>query len=210
MDHHVALLGDSVFDNRSYTGGQPDVAAHLRDLLPPSWQVTLGALDGSTTTELRRQLASVRDHISHIVLSVGGNDALLNADLLNTPVRSTAQALELFRDRLAVFEASYRRALEATLGLGKVTTVCTIYNGNLPQPEADRARVAVATFNDVILRTALALGVPVIELRLVCTEASDFANPIEPSGTGGRKIALAIARALGAAEGGRRIVVSAG
>jgi hypothetical protein len=34
-------------------------------------------------------------------------------------------------------------------------------------------------------------------LRLVCTEPSDYANPIEPSGSGGRKIALAIAASLG-------------
>jgi hypothetical protein len=44
-------------------------------------------------------------------------------------------------------------------------------------------------------------AIDVIDLRLVCTEASDYANPIEPSGTGGKKIADAIAAAVGASAG---------
>ena len=54
-------------------------------------------------------------------------------------------------------------------------------------------------FNDVILRVAFEHHLPVIDLRLVCNEPADYANPIEPSGRGGRKIALAIARATGVA-----------
>jgi hypothetical protein len=40
---------------------------------------------------------------------------------------------------------------------------------------------------------------PVIDLRLVCTEPADYANPIEPSSRGGEKIARAIIGALGLA-----------
>lgn len=36
-------------------------------------------------------------------------------------------------------------------------------------------------------------GLPLIDLRLVCDEAGDYANPIEPSVQGGAKIAAAIA-----------------
>jgi hypothetical protein len=52
-------------------------------------------------------------------------------------------------------------------------------------------------FNDVILRMAFEHHLSVIDLRLVCNEPSDYANPIEPSGSGGRKIAHSIARSLG-------------
>jgi hypothetical protein len=38
----------------------------------------------------------------------------------------------------------------------------------------------------------------VVDLRLVCGEPADYANPIEPSGRGGLKIARAVARAAGA------------
>jgi hypothetical protein len=42
-EFHVVLLGDSIFDNRAYTGGDPDVIAHLRALLPSGWQASLVA-----------------------------------------------------------------------------------------------------------------------------------------------------------------------
>ena len=51
-------------------------------------------------------------------------------------------------------------------------------------------------FNDSILRAAFAAGVPVIDLRLVCTSATDYANEIEPSVAGGAKIADAIAQVV--------------
>lgn len=55
-------------------------------------------------------------------------------------------------------------------------------------------------FNDVILRFGFERGLTIIELRLVCNEKTDYANPIEPSGTGGLKIAKAIAGWLGVRE----------
>ena len=107
MAFHIALLGDSIFDNRSYTHGEPDVVAHLRSFLPGDWRASLFAVDGSVSEDLAEQ------------------------------------------------------------------------------------------FNDVILRVAFEHHLPVIDLRLICNEPADYANPIEPSGRGGRKIALAIARATG-------------
>jgi hypothetical protein len=127
------------------------------------------------------------------VLSVGGNDALMNGDMLALPVSSTTQALSLFGDRISRFESDYRAAVKATLALGRKTAVCTIYNGNLDPPEAYVARVALMMFNDVILRCAFERALPVIDLRFICSEKSDYANPIEPSGSGGLKIARAIA-----------------
>jgi len=88
-------------------------------------------------------------------------------------------------------------ALDAALARGRRTTVCTIYEGNLEPAVAALARVALVFFNDVILRSAYERNVGVIDLRLACTEPADYANPIEPSGTGGLKIARAILRDVG-------------
>lgn len=201
MSRHVVLLGDSIFDNAAYTGMEPDVLQHLRSILPAGWKASLLAVDGSVTSDLTSQVREVAADASHLVVSIGGNDALMNSDLLALPVDSTAEALELFHQRMHAFESSYRSALDEVLELGRPTTLCTIYNGNLPDPEhARHARIALALFNDVILRTAFELALPAIELRLVCNEPEDYANPIEPSGRGGRKIALAVARAVGALE----------
>jgi hypothetical protein len=205
-DRHLVLLGDSIFDNGAYTGAEPDVITHLRALLPAGWAATLCAVDGSTTLDLAVQLQRVPQEASHLVVSIGGNDALLNSDLLDTEVRSTAEALELFDERIQMFEASYRKAIASVLHLGKPAVVCSIYNGNLPDPgQAQAARVALMMFNDVIFRVAAEHRLPTIDLRLVCTEPEDYANPIEPSGQGGAKIARAIAEALSvtAAEGAR-------
>jgi hypothetical protein len=148
--------------------------------------------------------------VSHVVVSIGGNDALMNSDLLSTPVRSTTQALELFSERLREFQRRYESALDRALQVGKPTTVCTIYEGNLEPEEARVARVALMTFNDILLRSAFARRVPVIDLRFICTEAADYANPIEPSGSGGRKIARSIAIACGLLDGPAPVSVHVG
>jgi hypothetical protein len=201
MTQHLVLLGDSILDNRAYTAGQPDVVSHLRTVLPAGWRTTLCAVDGSITADLPDQVEDVPADASHLAVSIGGNDALMNSDLLSLPVRSTTEALDLFGDRVTLFEASYRAAIGKVLRLDLPTTVCTIYNGNFPDPQYARtASLALTMFNDVILRTAFEFHLSLIDLRLICTEPSDYANPIEPSGPGGLKIARAIAQAVGALD----------
>ena len=99
----------------------------------------------------------------------------------------------LFSSRVRRFEADYRAAVAPAFGRGLPVTLCTIYNGNLEPERAEIARMALTLFNDVIVRVALERAARLIDLRLVCTAPADFANPIEPSGAGGRKIAQAIA-----------------
>jgi hypothetical protein len=195
-ESHIVLLGDSIFDNRAYTGGEPDVVSHLRSLLPTGYRATLCAVDGDTTQGVPEQLRGVPDDATHLIVSVGGNDVLGNTDLLSMAVDSTAEALALFAKRVARFEADYRSAIADVLILRRPTTVCTIYNGNLSPLEAEIARIGLMTFNDVILRVAFEHRVNIIDLRLVCTQPADYANPIEPSGPGGLKIAQAILRSL--------------
>jgi hypothetical protein len=196
MQPHIALLGDSVFDNRAYTNGAADVAAHLRALLPDRWKVSLVAMDGSTAADLETQLLEVPTDATNIVISIGGNDVILNSDLLSLPVSSTTEALDMFARRQQAFRCAYCAAIDAALALGRQTTLCTIYNGNLGGDQGRLAPVVLTIFNDVIFRTAFERGVPVIDLGLVCTEPSDYANPIEPSDSGGRKIAAAICASM--------------
>ncbi|HEY0493997.1 MAG TPA: SGNH/GDSL hydrolase family protein, partial [Candidatus Dormibacteraeota bacterium] len=73
---HVVLLGDSVFDNAAYVGGGPDVVTQLRQRLPSGWRASLLAVDGSVIASIAQQLARLPADASHLVISVGGNDAL--------------------------------------------------------------------------------------------------------------------------------------
>jgi GDSL-like lipase/acylhydrolase family protein len=194
---HVVLLGDSIFDNAAYVAGGPDVIVQLRPVLPHGWSATLRAVDGTALADVARQLERLPRDATHLVVSAGGNDALGHADLLNRPARSAAEVLTQLADAGAAFETRYRRMLVAVLSRSLQVTVCTIYNGNFPDPRTQRlASTALTVFNDAILRAAIETGSPVIDLRLVCDEPADYANPIEPSVRGGAKIARAVARAV--------------
>jgi hypothetical protein len=194
---HVVLLGDSIFDNAAYVGGGPDVITQLRPALPAGWRCTLCAVDGAVVADVERQLARVPEDATHLVVSAGGNDALGHIDILSRRARSAAEVLGLLADAVAPFEARYRRMLTTVLGCGLPVTVCTVYNGNLPDALTQRlASTALAVFNDAILRIAVETRTAAIELRLVCDDPGDYANPIEPSVRGGGKIARAVARAL--------------
>ena len=194
---HVVLLGDSIFDNAAYVGGGPDVVTQLRAALPAGWRATLCAVDGAVTHDVPAQLRRVPDNATHLVVSAGGNDALGHIDILQERARSAAEVLDRLADVARRFEERYRRALRAVLGRRLPTAVCTVYNGRFPDPVLQRlTTTALVVFNDVILRVAVEARLPVIELRLVCTDDADYANPIEPSSRGGEKIARTVARVV--------------
>jgi hypothetical protein len=194
---HVVLLGDSIFDNSAYTGGQPDVIAQLRKVLPRRWKASLRARDGATTDGIPAQLAQLPPDASHLVLSIGGNNALMRENLLQAPAASLAEAILMLADVVRDFEDAYRRTIDACLARHLPLVICTIYNGNFDDARYRRlTRAAIALFNDAILRVAVEQRLKVIELRLVCAAPQDYANPIEPSSIGAAKIARAIAAAV--------------
>lgn len=197
VDAHIALLGDSIFDNAAYTAGEPDVVSHLRGRLPRDWRATLLAEDGSTVADVSLQLQRLTPGITHLAVSAGGNDALLNSDVLAGRASTVAAALRAIGERAARFERSYREMIRGVMAFRLPTIVCTIYNGNFDDEWGEAARLGLTLFNDPILRVAFEHGLDVIDLRLVCSEPEDYANPIEPSGRGGRKIAAALAAAAG-------------
>lgn len=213
---HLVLLGDSIFDNAQYTSGGPDVVSQVRKLLPSGWAASLRAVDGSTTDNIPDQVQRLPKEATHLVLSVGGNNALTEAsrlgisffNFLSTP---PAKSLDTLADVSDDFESQYRSALDACLRPGLPLGVCTIYNGCFPDKSYQRiAQLALTVFNDVILRVAIERSLPVIDLRAICSQPADYANPIEPSSIGGEKIAEAIVALLTGHDGqGTRILTGA-
>ncbi len=190
---HVVLLGDSIFDNAAYVAGAPDVVRQVRQRLPQGSKATLAAVDGSTIGDVRGQLRGVPADATHLVLSVGGNDALGRSDFLATPARSTAEALSGLADIGHEFERAYLAMLADVLARRLPTAICTVYYPRFPEAALQKVAVAALTvFNDCIIRAAFAHGLPLLDLRLICSEQTDYANPIEPSARGGEKIARAI------------------
>jgi hypothetical protein len=189
---HLILLGDSIFDNARYVPERPPVIEQVRQRLPAGDKATLLAIDGHTTTDVPRQFEGLPADSTHLFISVGGNDALGEIGIMGEPVRTVAEAIELFREVQERFRTDYHALLHAVLALEKPTTVCTVYDAIPGLGEMERT--ALSIFNDVILRSAFLGRLPIIDLRQVCGEASDYSpiSPIEPSFTGGAKIARAI------------------
>jgi lysophospholipase L1-like esterase len=196
--NHVVLLGDSIFDNAAYVQrSEPDVVKQVQTKLPQGWKGTLCAVDGAVTTGVERQLQRLPADASHLVVSVGGNDALRNSGILREPARSVAEVMAKLADVRDEFSRNYETMLDAILERRLPTAVCTIYDARFPDPQEQRLVVpALSVFNDVITRAAFGRRLSLIDLRLICNEPDDYANPIEPSAKGGDKIAAAIAQAV--------------
>jgi hypothetical protein len=200
--NHVILLGDSIFDNAVYVPGEPAVIQQLRTHLPQNWRATLLAVDGAVVEDVQRQLDRLPPDATHLVLSVGGNDALGHIGIIDERVSSSRETLGRLSAIRESFEVKYRRLLRAIVTRPLALAVCTIYEGNL-EPEIRReASVALSVFNDAILRSAFEAGIAVIDLRLVCNSPECYANPIEPSAVGGDRIARTIASLVTGGEPG--------
>jgi len=139
---HLVLLGDSIFDNKSYVGGGLDVVSHLRQQTPLEWQVSLRAVDGSVIENVRKQILALPSDATHLFVSIGGNNAILNADVLQMQVSSSTEVFARLADSTSTFEHQYREMLRAILSLNKPTTVCTIYYPRIPKAFAQKIAVA--------------------------------------------------------------------
>jgi hypothetical protein len=193
---HIVLLGDSIFDNAAYVRGGPDVVRQLQAKLPAGWQATLAAVDGATTRDVAAQLRRLPEDATHLVVSAGGNDALGTSHVLYESVNRVGEAVAVLARAAEPFAARYAAMLEAVMARGLPTAVCTVYDTPQTSAEARIIRGALALFNDAITRAAFARGAPLIDLRLICSDPADYANPIEPSVAGGEKISAAILAAV--------------
>ena len=190
---HVVLLGDSIFDNALYVPGEPPVIAQVKSLLPKGGKATLLAKDGAIVADVSEQIAGIPSGSSHLVLSVGGNDALGAIEMLAEPARNVTDALSILSTIRREFQRSYHSTLKQIQVNQKPLAVCTIYEA-IPGLSTE-LQTALAIFNDTIVREALGVDATIIDLRAICTDADDFStvSPIEPSARGGQKIASAIA-----------------
>src|SRR3954451_18842054 len=116
---HVVLLGDSIFDNKAYTSGGPDVIAQLSSRLPAGSRASLRAVDGACVVDMAQQLRRLPSDASHLVVSAGGNDALAQMDVLQEPAHTVAAALSRLADLQSAFAADYKLMLDGLAALAK-------------------------------------------------------------------------------------------
>ena len=207
---HIILCGDSIFDNKRYVkSDEPDVSTQVRELLDRGDGVTLLAFDGDVTKDVEAQLQGLPNDATHLFISVGGNDALGNLRLFDRSVSNIGDAFNEFYDVMKDFEKDYIKMLVNAMRCGLKTTICTIYHPNFDLSRSDRiedmlpyglelpqiqekAMTGLTIFNDIIFQEAVNFGLPVMDLRLIFSEDSDYANAVEPSAVGGSKMARII------------------
>jgi lysophospholipase L1-like esterase len=190
---HVALLGDSIFDNAAYVAGGPDVAAQLLGELGSDATVTLLAVDGGITADVREQLRRLPSSATHVVVSAGGNDILHHVGMLEHPAARVADAVAELASARERFAPAHRAMVEDLAATRLPVAVCTIYDGNFDPPLGRLLATALSVFNDAVSRNIHASGLDLVDLRLICDERADYANPIEPAVEGGAKIARVLA-----------------
>ena len=171
---------------------------YLNDALPDTAHAPLVAVDGARLRDLPYQIDTLPSDTTHIVLSVGGNDAVMEIGILGSPATTMMEALVAVDERVQRFASSYREGLAAVRDTGLPITICTIYNGdfNVATGGQQAIKAALKMWNDAILQAAMDYGCPVIDLRRICIDKEDFTRQIEPSEQGGQKVAHAIAASL--------------
>jgi len=171
----LVLVGDSIFDNAAYVNG-PDVRAQVETKMPDDWAVSLLAVDGSYILDVPNQLEQLPDDAQILIVSTGGNDVLVQTEVLG-------DAVDQFRE-------DYCRMLEAVMATDVESYICTIYRPDFPDGDFQRTTSTVlGLFNDVIVEEASLRLIPILDIRAIFTDSGDYANPIEPSVQGGQKLA---------------------
>jgi len=195
--HNVSLLGDSIIDNKVYVGeGELSVTEHLQH--NSSSNITMIAVDGDTTEDvLKNQLDNLKEPVSHIVLSIGGNDLLQNLHILQDETSGMKFALEKSSELIGEIQENYIKILEQLSQYDSKVLLCTVYEGDLKSDvllaDYDKAGQAMLKMhNDTVYYLASKFEVDVLELRNIFTNKEDYANPIEPSHIGGEKLAKEI------------------
>ena len=174
-----AKLQRLVFHNGAYVGGGSDVVTQLRQQLPAGgahprsrrWRCDPRYPAAARTPAQRCNASRGQRWRQRRTRFFGG----VGAPFPRSPTRSSSWL------RSAASSHGNTAVIETVRHRGVPMAVCTIYDPRYP--DAVRRRVgatALCVINDAIIREAATAGVPIIDLRLVCDEDEDFANPIEP------------------------------
>ena len=196
----VVLFGDSIIDNKTYVShGEFSVLEHLENI--SNYEYIQVAYDGHTTFDVQNKQLHLSTIVkpSHIVLSVGGNDLLQNLSYLSKgPVSNVNEAVSGIQQHIfEPLEQRFETIIEELSSQRANLLICTVYEGDLGRTDEfkdvlDSSKIMVSSFNDIVYKTAKKYNADVLELREIFITSDDYANPIEPSHTGGEKLAKSI------------------
>ena len=92
--NHIVLLGDSIFDNKSMFAAGLMSSLICGNKCLKGGKSLLCAVDGNVVENVQTQILGLPDDVTHLFISAGGNNALLNADILEMNVSSSAEVFD--------------------------------------------------------------------------------------------------------------------
>ncbi|GAB5353856.1 hypothetical protein AAMO2058_000069900 [Amorphochlora amoebiformis] len=201
---HIVMLGDSTLDNKRWVGTDPSVCEHIQWKLKSrgehrGWKVSDLSVDGYMIKGLvDRQLPQVPRDATHLIISIGGNNALCvmeEVDALGHWKFLPPFLLYAIYRGIKKLKREYDHMLAAALTLNKPIIVCTLYHpgfGLKRRNILERPMVisrsanffsrfinsAATKLNGYVTRGVVAVGVEAINYGIIRTAARSKKLPI--------------------------------
>jgi len=178
------LLGDSIIKNNSFVKNGKGIDDILNE--KTNGNSYCYAKDDSTIVDIYSQLDSIPSDLNNkntiIFLSVGGNDILNNYVNNNVDIKNTKVLDLIFNAYKKLF-----KSIQTKMNESKLVLIDIYYPTNI---KFSQYRPILEEWNKLILDFASSnSNLQVLKISNILTESTDFTLNIEPSETGGEKIA---------------------
>jgi hypothetical protein len=183
VDKTYILLGDSILKNNSYVKNGKGIDDILNE--KTNGNTHCYAKDDSTIVDVYSQLDSIPNELNKksttIFFSVGGNDILNNYSDKEVSIKDTNVLGPIFNAYKTLFKSIQTKMNEA-----KIVLIDIYYPTNI---KLAQYKPILQEWNKMITDFASTNNTQVINISNILTDPTDFTLNIEPSETGGEKIA---------------------
>jgi hypothetical protein len=182
-DKTYILLGDSILKNNSYVKNGKSIEDILNEKTNDNTKCY--AKDDSTIVDVYSQLDSIPSDLNKdsttIFLSVGGNDILNNYADKEVSVKDTKVLDPIFNAYKKLI-----KSIQTKMNDSKLVLLDIYYPTNI---KLAQYKPVLEEWNKLISDFASTNSLQVINISSILIESTDFTLNIEPSETGGEKIA---------------------
>ena len=182
-DKTYVLLGDSIIKNNSYVKNGKGIDDILSE--KTNGNTHCYAKDDSTIVDIYSQLDSIPIDLNKkstsVFLSVGGNDILNNYVDKDVSVKDTKVLDPIFIAYKKLF-----KSIQTKMSDSKIILLDIYYPTNI---KLAQYKPILEEWNKLIADFASTNNLQIINISNILTDSTDFTLNIEPSETGGEKIA---------------------
>ncbi len=182
-DKNYILLGDSIIKNNAYVKNGKAIEDILHE--KTNGNIYCYAKDESTIVDIYSQLDYIPIELNKgstaVFLSVGGNDILNNYGDKEVSIKDIKVLNPIFNAYKKLI-----KSIQTKMNDSKIVLLDIYYPANI---KVSQYKPIIEEWNKLISDFASANNLQVINISDILTESTDFTLNIEPSETGGEKIA---------------------